>query len=141
MRIRRLFYTMPLRLRSLFRRRNVEQELDEELRYHLDREIESNLAKGISVDEARFAALRSMGGIEQQKEMCRDTRRVSFIEDLIKDLRYGFRVLAKSPVFTGVAILTLALGIGANTAIFSVVNELLIRPLPFRNADRVAMIW
>jgi len=132
---------MPLRLRSLFRRRNVEQELDEELRYHLDREIESNLAKGISVDEARFAALRSMGGIEQQKEMCRDTRRVSFIEDLIKDLRYGFRVLAKSPVFTGVAILTLALGVGANTAIFSVVNELLIRPLPFRNADRVAMIW
>jgi len=141
MRVRRLFYTVPLRLRSLFRRRNVEQELDEELHYHLEREIENNLAMGINVEEARVAALRAMGGIEQQKEKCRDTRRVNLIEDLIKDLRYGFRVLAKSPVFTGVAILTLALGVGANTAIFSVVNELLIRPLPFRNADRVAMVW
>jgi putative ABC transport system permease protein len=140
-RLQRWFYTLPLRLRSVFRRGQVEQELDEELRFHLEQQIEENLARGMTVTEARHASLRAMGGIEQQKEMCRDMRRVSFIEDLARDLRYGLRVLAKSPVFTAVAMLTLALGVGANTAIFSVVNELLLRPLPFRDAERLVMLW
>jgi len=140
MRLKHWLYTAPLRLRSLFRRNQVEQELDEELRYHIERQIEENIAKGMTPEEARYAALRAMGGVEQRKEECRDMRRVRLIEDLIQDLRYGLRTLRKSPGFTAVAVLSLALGIGVNTAIFSVVDPLMIRSLPVEDPEQLVVL-
>src|SRR5262245_14730930 len=107
MRQKHWFYTVPLRLRSLFRRSQVEQELDEEVSYHLERQIEENIAKGMAPEEARYAALRAMGGVERRKEECRDMRRVMSIEDLIQDVRYGLRTLRKSPGFTAAVVASL----------------------------------
>src|SRR5262249_43554419 len=141
MRLKHWFYTVPLRLRSLFRRRRVDQELDEELRYHIERQVEENIAKGMTPEEARYAALRAIGGVERRKEACRDMRRVRGIEDLMEDVRYSLRTLRKSPGFMAVVALTLALGIGSNTAIFSLVNALLLRPYPYKDQDRLVWLW
>ena len=129
------------RLRALFRRNRVEAELDEELRYHLEREAEKYRRSGASPQEAMRRARLALGGPEQVREQCRDARGTRWAEDLWKDLRYGFHMLSRNPIFALVAVLSLALGIGANSAIFSVVDPVLLRPLPYREPGRLVMIW
>jgi putative ABC transport system permease protein len=137
----RWFYKLPLRFRSLFRKSHVEQELSDELRFHLERLIEEKGAKGMTPEEARYAALRELGGVEQIKEECRDMRRVDYIENFIQDTRYGLRMLRRNPGFTAIAVLTLSLGIGANTAIFTVVYGALLRPLPYPGSNRLVRLF
>lgn len=129
-----------LRLRSLFFFRKVEQELDEELRYHLERQIDEGIASGLRPDEARHAALQSIVGIEQRKEECRDNRGTRWVEDFGKDLQYASRQFSKNKGFFVLAAATLAIGIGANTAIFSAVNSVLLRPFPYRDAERLVSV-
>ncbi|HKQ74025.1 MAG TPA: ABC transporter permease [Blastocatellia bacterium] len=141
MRFTRWFYTVPLRLRSLFRRSQVEHELDEEIRYHIERQIEEHVAKGMTEEEARYAALRAIGGVEQRKEECRDMRQMRWIEELMHDASYWLRTLRKNPGFTTVAVLTLALGIGVNTALFTIFNAVALRPLPVKDPERIVKIY
>src|ERR1700741_2625077 len=135
-----MFDRIRMRLRVLFRRKEVERELEDELRFHLEREAARNLRDGMSQDDARYAALKSFGPLDRSKEECRDARGVRLVEEFLQDLRYGGRLLAKNPAVSLIAIVTLPLGIGANTAIFSVVNAFLLRPLPYGDPDRLVMV-
>jgi len=137
----RWIYTLPMRLRSLFHRKAADRELDDELRYHLERKTEQYQANGMTPQEARRAALLEMGGLEKRKEECRDARRVNWIQDSLQDTRYGLRMLFKYPGVTMLAVFALALGIGANTAIFSVADPLLLRPEPFPNLSRLVLVF
>jgi putative ABC transport system permease protein len=128
------------RLRTQFRKQELDQELSEELAFHIEQETEENIAAGMSAEDARYAALRKFGGIDQVKEECRDTWGFRWLEELTQDLRYGLRQLRRNPGFTAVAVLTLALGIGANTAIFSIVDSTFIRPLPVSNPDELVTL-
>ena len=130
-----------MRARSLGRRQRVDEELERELRFHVEQEAREYMARGMTPDAARSAALRRLGGVAQVQEECRDMRRVQTIENFTQDLRYGLRSLGKSPGFTVVIVLTLALAIGANSAIFSVIQGVLLRPLPYRDPDRVVRVF
>ena len=141
MRIENWFYTIPLRLRSLFRRDQVDLELDEELRDHIERQTEANIASGMAFGAARRAALITLGGTEQRKQQCRETRRVHWIEDLRRDLLYGLRAMRRNPGFTAASLLIIALGIGANTAIFSADNAMLFRVLPYKEPGRLVEVF
>ena len=141
MRIERWFYIVPLRLRALFRRQLVETDLDDEFRDHVERQTEEYVRQGASPIEARTRALRAFGRVDLHKEAARDARGVAGIEHAVQDVTFAVRMLKKSAGFTTVAVLTLALGIGANTAIFGLAQAVMLRSMPYAHADRLVALY
>lgn len=136
----RLITRLRLRLRSLVGASQLDAELDEEIRYHIERQTASNQAAGMTVEEARRAALREFGGVEQRKEECRDARGTAIIDSTLQDLRHAVRVLPSNRTFTVLSVLCLSLGIGTNTTVFTFVNALLLQPLPLAEPSRLVSL-
>ena len=136
----RLFRTLRLRLSWLLRRSKGETDLNDELQDYLARQTELYLGRGLPPQQARSAALRDVGGLEQVKEECRDARGTHWIETTLQDVRYAWRTLCRDLGFTAAAVCTLALGIGANTAIFDVINGVIFRPLPYLDPNRLVSV-
>jgi predicted permease len=135
-----MFRRLSSYLRAVLHKDKVERDMDQELRFHLEMEIEANVKRGMGLAEARRDAMLKFGGVEKFKEECRDVRGAPLVESLLQDVRYGARILLRNPGFTAVAVLTLGLGIGANTAIFSVIYGVLMKPLPYRDGNQLVIV-
>src|SRR5215468_8840204 len=131
---------LRLRIRSLFRSRRVDDELERELQEHLQRQIDVNIENGMAPEEARLAALQTIGNLTRLKEQCRDERGLNFLDDLRRDMRYAFVTLTRNPGYATGAIVSLGLGIGAATAVFSAVEGLVLNPYPYTGADRLVVM-
>src|SRR5262249_11814379 len=137
----RWYYKFPLRLRSLFRRKHAEQELDEEIQFHLQSLTEQYAAREMKPEAARRAALHELGHLEAVKEECRDVRNVNFIENVLQDMHFGLRILRRNPGFSTLAILCLVLGIGSNAPVFRWIEGTLLHPYPaVVHQDRLLML-
>ncbi len=140
--LRRLLTVVRLRLRTILRRNRVEDDLAAEIQFHLEQRACEFVAGGMNPEAARDAARRAFGGVEQRKEECRDQRRVGWLEDLARDTRYAARMMRRSPGFTAVAVISLALGLGANTAVFTAIDFIMLRTLPVpRPNELVGLRW
>ncbi len=135
-----MFNDLLFRLRSLFRRDTVESEADAELRFHFDKQVEKHMKSGLTREEALRKTRIDFGGYEQLKEEIREAHGVNLIETLFQDIRYGLRILGRTPVISCVAVLSLALGIGANTAIFSLIDTVMLRMLPVEKPDQLTQV-
>src|SRR5947208_656760 len=136
----RILSDVRYRLRALFSRDSVEHELDAELRFHIEREAEKYERQGMSHEAALRRARLEFGGVEQVKEASRDMRGIARLESIVRDLRYAMRSLKSRPAFTLTVIATLALGIGANTAIFTLVDALVLRPIPVPHPEQLVIV-
>src|SRR5271165_1491137 len=132
---------LRMRVQMLFLRGKAGARLDDELQFHLERQIAENVAAGMNAEEARYAALRAFGNPALLREQARATWSWGWLESLLRDLRIGVRTLARTPGFAAIAILVMALGIGANVALFTVVRGVLLKPLPFADPDRLVLMY
>src|SRR5580700_8532102 len=137
----RLLSRIGRHFRSLVNKERLDQELSEELRFHLERQVEEHIAAGMAPEDARFAALRELGGVEQVTEECRDMRRTQWLETLLQDARFGIRTFRRQPGFTFCVLAILAFGVGSTTTIFSVVDGVLLTALPYRAPENLVRIY